>query len=138
MMKGPRSEGLSFVSTQLTMEGIGIEILSKILLQDILHGRHFISDFFFRKHNSARQWEPYNSAAVVGKFHLKAGIEAAGIKKSGQSPFKVVELFRQSNSNVVVDVTIGAKKFWPILPDLVLISQAMSSYDLHVSIYRAS
>jgi hypothetical protein len=83
-----------------------------------LHGRHFISDFFFRKHDSAGQWEPYNSAAVVGEFHLEAGIEAASVQKFEQSPFKVVEFFRQNDSNVIIDVTIGAKKFWPILPDL--------------------
>jgi hypothetical protein len=83
-----------------------------------LHDRDFVADLFFRKYDSTGHSEPYNSAVVVGEIHLEAGIETACVKELGQRPFKVVEFFRENDSNVIVDVTISAKKFWPILPDL--------------------
>ena len=70
------------------------------------------------KHHCARQWEAYNSAEIIGEVHLEAGVETAGGQEFELFPFKVAELFGKNDSNVVVDVPIRAKQFWPVRSDL--------------------
>ncbi|KAJ5886000.1 uncharacterized protein N7473_008674 [Penicillium subrubescens] len=47
----------------------------------------------------------------------EAGIETACVKKIKHGTFKIDKLFRENDSDVIVDVTVSAKKFCPILPD---------------------
>lgn len=83
-----------------------------------MHDRDFIADFFFGKHDGAGQWEPYNSAGIIGERHLEAGIETTRGEEIEQGTFKMTKLFGKKDSNVIVDVCIRAKKFWPVFPDL--------------------
>lgn len=55
---------------------------------------------------------------MIGEIHLEAGIESACVEEMKSETFNVAKFFGKNDLNVILDVLISAKKFWPVLPNL--------------------